>query len=165
MCYCILENLHVFATAYTGLSNQSLTKLFFLHHSLGLHVLLKLMVAPRVYILVRKRYSPPPSENDIFSPSRDMLFFDSHRDLFALIFPYFAFILPFYFPFFIFSPLFFHIYPYFSSPPHIFSPKCHRLILFPHARGKGIFQYIDPWVALKRIGWCVLGSWLPIYSI
>ncbi len=41
----------------------------------------------------------PPSENDIFPPSRDTSFFDSHRGLFALILPYFEFILPFYFPF------------------------------------------------------------------
>jgi hypothetical protein len=32
---------------------------------------------------------PPPSENDIFFPSRDMSFFNSHHGLFALILPYF----------------------------------------------------------------------------
>ncbi len=54
-----------------------------------------------VYILAKKLYLfPPPSENDIFSPSLDTSFFDSHRGLFSLILPYFAFILPFYFPFY-----------------------------------------------------------------
>jgi hypothetical protein len=50
---------------------------------------------------------PPPSENDIFPPSRDMSFFNAHRGLFALILPYFAFILPFYFPYSHFLSLFF----------------------------------------------------------
>ncbi len=93
-------------------------------------------------------YSPPPSENDIFSPSCDTLFFDSHRGLFALILPYFAFILPFYFPFSHFlSPFFlffsFIFSPFFSSPFHIFSPQMTSADISPPGGG-GIFQYIDP---------------------
>ncbi len=108
-------------------------------------------------------FIPPPSENDISSPSCDMLFFDSHHGLFALIIPYFAFILPLYFPFYNFFPLssfffplssfFLYIFPFFlflyfplfpfsfifsiffSSPFHIFSPKWHRLIFPPPRRG------------------------------
>jgi hypothetical protein len=49
--------------------------------------------------------TPPPSENAIFTPSSDTSFFDSHCGLFALILPYFAFILPFSSPFLIFFPL------------------------------------------------------------
>ncbi len=75
---------------------------------------------------------PPPSENDIFSPSRDTSFFDSHRGLFALHLAYFAFILSFYFPFshflsrfFLFLSSFFlfllHI-PLFSLRLFIFFP-------------------------------------------
>ncbi len=80
-----------------------------------------------------KRYLfPPPSENYIFFPSPDMSFFDSHRGLFALILPYFAFILPFFFlfshilsPFFLFpSPFFLFLlhFPPFSLCLFIFFP-------------------------------------------
>jgi hypothetical protein len=54
-----------------------------------------------------------------------MLFFDSHRGLFALILPYFAFILPFYFPFSYFlSPFFLFLsqFPPFSLCLFIFFP-------------------------------------------
>ncbi len=89
---------------------------------------------------------PPPSENDIFSPSRDTSFFDSYRGLFALILPYFAFLLPLFLPFshflspfFLFLSSFFlfllHFPPFFSFPFHIFSPKRHRLIFFPPPQG------------------------------
>ncbi len=91
-----------------------------------------------VYISVRKRYLfPPPSENDIFSPSRDTSFFDSHRGLFSLILQYFAFILPFYFPFshflspfFLFLFLFFlFLFPFFLFLLH-FPPFSLRLFVF-----------------------------------
>ncbi len=76
--------------------------------------------------------------------SRDMCFFDSHRGLFALILPYFAFILPFYFPFsLVLSPLPFSI---------TFSPFSLRLFIF--------FPPND-------IGWYPpggLGGYFPIYS-
>ncbi len=88
--------------------------------------------------------TPPPSENDIFSPSCHTSFLDSHRGLFALILPYFAFILPFSSPFLIFFPLssfffplssiFFYIFPLFLLPFSYFSPKWHWLI-FPPPRG------------------------------
>ncbi len=73
-------------------------------------------VSAGVYISVRKWYlfPPPLLKNDIFSPSRDMSFFDSHRGLFALILPYFEFILPFYFPFSHFlSPFLLFLSPFF----------------------------------------------------
>ncbi len=104
-----------------------------------------------VYISVRKRYLfPPPSENYIFFPSHGTLFFNSHRGLFSLILPYFAFILPFYFPFshllspfFIFSlsSFFFYIFPPFSLHIFIFFPP-NDIGWYPPPGG--IFQYIDP---------------------
>ncbi len=106
-------------------------------------------------------FPPPPSENYIFSPSYDTLFFDSHHGLFALILPYFAIILLFYFPLLIFFPLsssffplssflfppfsfFVTFSPFFSSPFHIFSPKWHRLIPPPPSRGGGYFPINRP---------------------
>ncbi len=75
-------------------------------------------------------YSPPPSENDIFSPSRDMLFFDSHCGLFALILPYFAFLLPFYFLFSNYlSPFFHFLSPFFLFLRH-FPPFSLGLFIF-----------------------------------
>ncbi len=46
-------------------------------------------------------YSPPPKKINklYFSPSCHTSFYDSNRGLLALILPYFAIILPFYFPF------------------------------------------------------------------
>ncbi len=48
-----------------------------------------------------------------FPPSCDTSFFDSFRTLFALILPYVAFILPFFFPFSLFLPLSFFSFPLF----------------------------------------------------
>ncbi len=102
-----------------------------------------------LYFSLKTIFFPPPSENDIFSPSHDTWFFDSHRGLFVLILPYFAFILPFYFPFSHFlSPFFLFLSPFFlfsftfspfSLPLYIFSPKWHQLIF---SRGGGVFSNI-----------------------
>ncbi len=90
-------------------------------------------------------FIPPSSENDTFSTSRDMLFFHSHRGLLAIILPYFAVSLPFYFPFSHFlSPffLFLKYFPPFSLCLFIFFPP-NDISWYPPPRG-GIFQYIDP---------------------
>jgi hypothetical protein len=87
-------------------------------------------------------YSPPPSENDIFSPSRDTLFFDTHRGLFALILPYFAFILSFYFPFSHFlSPffLFLLLFPLFLFAFSYFFPQMTLADIFSPPGGGGYF--------------------------
>ncbi len=104
-----------------------------------------------VYISIRKWFLfPPLSENDIFSPSRDTSFFDSHHGLFALHLAYFAFILPFYFPFLSFSfpflPFSFTFSPFSFSPFHIFSPKWHRLIFPPPG---GYFPKYRPLITFK----------------
>ncbi len=81
-----------------------------------------------------------------FSPTPDMSFFESHHGLFALILPYFEFILPFYFPFSHFiSPffLFFIIFPLFLFAFSYFSPQMTSADIFPWGVGV-IFQYIDP---------------------
>ncbi len=102
-----------------------------------------------------QRYLPPPPNNIYpppfwkwyFSPFCDMSFCNSHRGLFALISPYFAFILPFSFPFshflfffFTLSSFFFYIFPLFLFAFSYFSPKWHRLIFFP---GGGYFPYLQ----------------------
>ncbi len=56
-------------------------------------------------------YSPPPSKNDIFFPSRGTPFFDCHHDLFALIFPLLLLFYPFTSPFLIFFPLSLFFFP------------------------------------------------------
>jgi hypothetical protein len=76
-------------------------------------------------------YPPPPPSfwKWHFSPSSDTSFVDSYHGLFVFILPYFAFILPFYFPFFF---LFLsHIFSYFF-------PKWHWLI-FPPVEGGGVY--------------------------
>ncbi len=102
-----------------------------------------------VYILAQKRQllTPPLSENDNLSPSCDTT--DSHRDLFALILLFFAFMLHFYIssslflsPFFLFT---LDLATY-SSPVHIFSPKWHWLMSLG---GRGIFQFTDHWSRKK----------------
>ncbi len=95
-----------------------------------------------------KIYSPlpPSSENDIFPPSHDALFFNSHRGLFALILPYFAFILPFYFPFSHFlSPFFLFLlyFPPFSLRLFIFFPQMTSADI-PPPRGGGYFPIYRP---------------------
>jgi hypothetical protein len=112
-----------------------------------------------VYISIRKQYlfPPPPSENEIFSPSRDMSFFDFHHGLFALILPNFASILPFYFPFshflspfflfFSLSSFFIYIFLLFLFTFSYFFPQMTSADI-PPPRG-GIFQYIDPWGNVK----------------
>jgi hypothetical protein len=80
-----------------------------------------------------------------------MLFFDSHRGLFILIFPYFAFILPFFTsPFLIFfslSSFFFYIFLLFLFPCSYFFPQMTSADIFSSPQGgRGIFQYIDPWL-------------------
>ncbi len=98
---------------------------------------------------------PPPSENDIFSPSRDTSFFDSHPGLFVLFLPYFAIILPFYFPFSHFlSPFFLFLSLFFLFLLH-FPPFSLRLFIFfppndigwyfpPPPRGGGYFPKYRP---------------------
>ncbi len=95
---------------------------------------------------------PPPSENDIFSPSHKTLFFDSHCGLFALILPYFAFILPCFFPF-----------SHFLSPFLIFlSPFFLFLLHFPPF-SLPLFIFFPP----NDIGWYLFpspgGAYFPIY--
>jgi hypothetical protein len=95
----------------------------------------------------------------IFSPSRITSFFNSHCGLFAKILPYFAFNLPFYFPFSHFlSPLFLFLSPFtffhlvFPSFPLFlftflyFFPQMTSADIFlpPKGGGGGICQYIDP---------------------
>ncbi len=71
-------------------------------------------------------FIPPPSENDIFSPLSEHVVFDFHRGLFALILPYFAFILPFSFLF-----------------SHILSPFFLFLLHFPPI-SLGLFIFFPP---------------------
>ncbi len=106
-----------------------------------------LYFGPKTFFL-----SPPPSKNS-FSPSRDTLFFDSHRGL--LILPCFAFILPLYFPFSHFlSPFFLFHSPFFLFLLHFPPFSLHLFIFFPPNNigwyspgvGGGIFQYKDPCV-------------------
>jgi hypothetical protein len=91
--------------------------------------------------------------------------FDNCRALFALILPYLAFILPFFFSFYkvsfcflflsFFSFLhFFTFSTFFSSSFNFLSHKWHRLILPPPPRGDGIFQYRD----LCSTGQCCMDS-------
>ncbi len=76
-------------------------------------------------------YLPPPSENDVFSPSCDTSFFDSHHGLFVLILPYFAIILPLYFPFYPFTSPFFIFFPLFPLSVTFPSFSLHLFIFFP----------------------------------
>ncbi len=79
-----------------------------------------------VYISVQKQYLFPPFQKWYFCPSHDMLLFYSCHALFALILPYFAFILSLYFPFFFSfstSSLPFYISLFFSFSFHIFPPN------------------------------------------
>jgi hypothetical protein len=92
-------------------------------------------------------YSPPPSENFIFSPS----FFDSHRGLFALILPYFAFIFPFFFLFSNFFPLSSFFFPLSSLFFHIF-----RLFLL-------VFSYFFPQMTSADISPPPGGGYFPLY--
>jgi hypothetical protein len=80
---------------------------------------------PGGYISVWKLYLFPSFWKWYFSPIRYMSFFDTHHGLFALILLYFAFILPFYFPFSHFLSTFFlfHLhFPPFSLCLFIFFP-------------------------------------------
>jgi hypothetical protein len=97
---------------------------------------------PEVYILVRKLLSPGLFDNDKFFPSRGPLFFWLHRVLFALILPYLALILPFYYLFSLFlSPFFpfpwiFTLFLFlltFSYPP----PPKWLVDIFPWGGGGG----------------------------
>jgi hypothetical protein len=71
------------------------------------------------------------SENDIYSPSCDMSFFNSHRWPFCLNHCYFAFILPFFTSsFFISFPFLFFFFPLFPFLLH-FPPITLPLFTFP----------------------------------
>jgi hypothetical protein len=94
----------------------------------------------RVYILIRKLHLfPSPFPKMIISPSHDMSFFNSYRVLFALILPYFTFVLPLYFPFSLFLSPFFpfslsSFFPFFPPffPFFLFSlSSFFPLLLFP----------------------------------
>ncbi len=100
-------------------------------------------------------YPPPPLLKMIFfSPLATcrfstpiVAFFFLNSSLFCIFFtlllPLFSFSFPF-FPFsFPFLPFSFTFSPFFSSPFHIFSPKCHRLI-FPPSGGGGYFPVYRP---------------------
>ncbi len=108
---------------------------------------------PGVYISARKLllFLPlPPSENYIFSPSRDTSFFNSHRSPFALILTYFAFILPCYFSFsHLLSPFFLCLlhFPPFSLCLFIFFPQMTSADI-PPPPGGGVFQYLYPCLML-----------------
>ncbi len=97
-------------------------------------------------------YPPPPLWKLYFFPSPDTSFFDSRRGLFALILPYFAIILPFYFPFPHFlSPFFIFFYIFlFLFAFSYFSPQM-TLGDIPPGGGGGIFQYIDLWVDSAKL--------------
>jgi hypothetical protein len=114
-------------------------------------------VASGVYISVRKLYLfPPPFKKlKIFPLSRHVVSrFPSWPfclnpslfcNYFSLSFPLFSFSFPF-------LPFSFTFPSFFSLPFHIFPPKWHRLIIFPPPQGgRGIFRYIDPWVAFKPL--------------
>ncbi len=111
-----------------------------------------------VYILVRNYfYPPPPSENDIFSLSRDTSFFNQYCGLFSLILPCFAFILPFYFPFSLFLSAFFFSFPLipfyftfspFSLPFFIFFPP-NNISWYPYPLGNWYFPICRPLASSK----------------
>jgi hypothetical protein len=61
---------------------------------------------PGFFTLNQNYILPPLSENEIFSPSRDTPLLECNRALFALIPPYIAVTLPFYFLFSLFFLLF-----------------------------------------------------------
>jgi hypothetical protein len=89
-------------------------------------------------------YFHPPPLKIIFYPSCDTSFFDSYCDLFVLILPYFAFILPSCFAFSHFiSPFFLFILHFlpFSLPLFIFFPQM-TLADISCGGGGGIIQYM-----------------------
>ncbi len=103
-----------------------------------------------LYFRPKMIFIPPPlSGNDIFFPSRDTSFFDSHCGVFALILPYFAIILPFYFPFSHFlspfllfpSPFFIFLlhFPLFLFTFSYFFPQMTSADIFPPPRGGRYF--------------------------
>ncbi len=75
-------------------------------------------------------YPPPLSKNNCFPPSHDMSSFKSYLGLFAFIFPYCIFILPFYFFILHFPPV--------SLPLFIFFPQMTSADI-PPVGGRGIF--------------------------
>jgi hypothetical protein len=113
--------------------------------------------------LVQKRYLfTPPLLKIIFFPFRNTLFFDSFCGLFALILPYFAFILHFYFPFlfsFLFSfpflPFSFPFLPFrllFSSHPLFIFFPLNDITWYSPPPGKGVFTlYRHLWKGLGLI--------------
>ncbi len=106
---------------------------------------------------------PPPSENDIFPPlARRFL----TPILFSLILPYFAFILPFNFPFSHFlSHFFLFLFPFFLFLLH-FPPFSLRLFIFfppndigwyfpPPTGGVGYFPLYRPLLIQQvQLNWC-----------
>ncbi len=135
----------------------------------------KLSVQGSIFQSKNDIYSLSSSENDIFPLSRDTLFFDSHCGLFALSLPYFAIILPFYFPFphfhslssfsFPLSSFFFYIFPLFLFAFSYFSPQMTLADIAPPpgggGGGGGIFQYIGPGVIGHNKPASVNTCWLP----
>ncbi len=108
----------------------------------------------RVYILVQKQYPPPLKM--IFSPSRDMLFFDSYRTVFAFFLPYFEFIVPVHFSFSIFLSLFFlffWIFPLFL---------CLLFIFYPYNMGWN-FPLYGPLTSCGNSWGCGLGGNLRVH--
>ncbi len=122
-------------------------------------------------------FIPSPFLKIIFSPSGDLSFYGSYRTLFALILPYFAFILHFYFLFSLFLPTFFLflspfflfpliLSPFFSSSFHIFpqndtgwySPRGGCGGYFPISRP---MQWGKEW--LLPVGLLVVKACLPLW--
>ncbi len=117
------------------------------------------MLLSGVYVLVWKPYLfPPPFMKIIFFPLPRMLFFDSHRGLLAVIFPYLLLFYLFTSLFLIFFPhssfffslfLFFHIFPLFLFAFSYFFPQMSSADISPPQGG--IFQYIYPWLLCQFI--------------
>jgi hypothetical protein len=99
-----------------------------------------------VYTGVRKQHLFPPFTKMIFFPlSHDTLFFDFYRVLFALILPYFASVLSFYFPFALvlspFIPFSFLFLSFFFLFLLHFPPFSFPFYIFPQMTLADVFQY------------------------
>ncbi len=81
---------------------------------------------------------PPPLLKMIFFPPTRHVVFYSHWGFYALILPYFAFILPFYFPF----SHFLLYFPPFSLRLFIFFPQISSADISPPQGGGGVFSNI-----------------------
>ncbi len=102
-----------------------------------------------------KTIFPPPLLKMIFFPPLTIRRFTTPivvflPSFFPILHLFYSFTSPFliFFPLSFFCPFssfFFYIFPFFSSPFHIFSPKWHRLIFYPPpGGGRGYFPTYRP---------------------